>query len=109
MREGASAEFELVDLGGGRIQVRGALTFATARQARIAGTKLLGGASGPAIEIDCGAVSSSDSAGLAVLLDWLVIAHRQGQALSLTNLPEPIRAVAEISDVEPILNQGLTG
>ncbi len=108
MREGTPAEVELVDLGAGRIQVRGALTFATARRARVAGAKLLSAQSGAALEIDCSAVSSSDSAGLAVLLDWLVLARRQGQALSLTNVPAPIRAVAEISDVEPILNQGLT-
>lgn len=108
MREGALAEVELVDLGQGRIQVRGALTFATARQARVDGAKLLRARGGASIEIDCSAVSSSDSAGLAVLLDWLVLAQRQGQALGVTNVPAPIRAVAQISDVEPILNQGFT-
>lgn len=108
MQEGAPAEVELVDQGSGRVELRGALTFATARRARLAGLKLLAAPRGSPIEIDCTAVTSSDSAGLAVLLDWLVLASRQGQALRLTNLPAPILAVAQISDVEPILNQGLT-
>ena len=108
MHASTPAVIELVDHGSGRIELRGALTFATARRARAQGVKLLAVRSGAPIEIDCSAVTSSDSAGLAVLLDWLVLANRQGQVLHLTNLPAAIRAVAQISDVEPILNQGLT-
>jgi phospholipid transport system transporter-binding protein len=107
MREGTPADVELVDLGAGRIQVRGALTFTTARRARAAGAKLLTSPGNAPVEIDCAAVTASDSAGLAVLLDWLVLARRQGRAVRFSHLPEPIRAVAQISDVEPFLNQGL--
>jgi len=106
VRERASAEVELVDLGAGRVQVRGVLTFATARRAQ--GIRMITAGAGTALEMDCSAVTHSDSAGLAVLLDWLVLARRHGQALRLTNLPTPIRAVAQISDVEAILNQGFT-
>ena len=108
MRERASAEVELVDLGAGRVQVRGVLTFATARRARAEGIRMITAGAGTSLEMDCSAVTHSDSAGLAVLLDWLVLARRHGQALRLTNLPTPIRAVAQISDVEAILNQGFT-
>ena len=108
MRESTSREVELLDLGSGRLQVRGALTFATARHARTEGLRVISAGASTTLEIDCGAVTHSDSAGLAVLLDWLILARRHGQALRLTNLPAAIRAVAEISDVEPILNQGFT-
>jgi phospholipid transport system transporter-binding protein len=99
---------EVADLGSGKVQVRGALTFATARRARAAGAKLLAARGGPALEVDCGAVTASDSAGLAVLIDWLVLAKRQGRAIHFTNLPSPIRAVAHISEVETLLSQGFT-
>ena len=104
----ARAEIDVVDLGSGKIQVRGALTFATARRARAAAAKLLLERGGPALEVDCSAVTASDSAGLAVLLDWLTLGKRQGRAVHFTNLPAPIRAVAQISDVESFLSQGLT-
>jgi phospholipid transport system transporter-binding protein len=102
------ADVDVVDLGSGRIQIRGALIFATARRARAAGAKLLLERGGPTLEVDCSAVSASDSAGLAVLLDWMALANRQGRAVHFTNLPAPIRAVAHISDVESILSQGLS-
>jgi phospholipid transport system transporter-binding protein len=105
--ESARAGVEVVDLGSGRVQVRGALTFATARRARTAGAQLLAGSGGP-LEVNCGAVTASDSAGLAVLLDWLALAQRQGRAIHFTDLPAPIRAVAHISDVESFLSQRVT-
>jgi phospholipid transport system transporter-binding protein len=99
---------EVVDLGAGKIQVRGALTFATARRARDAATKLFQSSGAPALEVDCSGVSASDSAGLAVLLDWLALAKRHGRTVRFTELPPPIRAVAHLSDVESILTQGVS-
>jgi phospholipid transport system transporter-binding protein len=108
MHASARAAVDVVDLGSGKVEVRGALTFATARSARAAASRLLAVSGGPALTVDCGAVTASDSAGLAVLLDWLALAKRQGRAMHFTNLPAPIRAVAHISEVEALLNQGLT-
>jgi phospholipid transport system transporter-binding protein len=98
---------EVVDLGSGKLQVRGTLTFATARRARTEGLKLLAERAGPTLEVDCSGVTASDSAGLAVLIDWLALAKRQGRAVQFKNLPAPIRVVAHISDVEPFLTQGV--
>lgn len=99
---------EVADLGSGRIQVRGALTFATARLARAVGSRLLHKGAGPALEIDCSGVSLSDSAGLAVLLDWLALAKHHGVAIRFKGLPPALQAVAQISDVEALLIQGIT-
>lgn len=98
---------EVVDTGAGKVQVRGALTFGTARRARAAALKLLQDPGGPALEFDCSTVTASDSAGLAVLLDWLALAKRHGRAIRFKELPAPIQAVAHISEVESILNQGV--
>ena len=102
------AVVDVVDLGSGKIEVRGALTFGTARRARAAAAALVAVRGGPALMVDCSAVSASDSAGLAVLLDWLALAKRQGRAVRFMNLPAPIQAVAHISEVESLLSQGVT-
>src|SRR5437763_15951542 len=67
----ASGSFELVASANGRFVARGPLTFATARQARELGLHCLASAAARELEVDCGGVSGSDSAGLAVLLDWV--------------------------------------
>jgi phospholipid transport system transporter-binding protein len=99
---------EVVDLGAGNVQVRGALTFATARRVRAAAIRLLAASGAASIAVDCAGVTASDSAGLAVLLDWLALSKHQSRSIRFLNLPAPIRAVAHISEVESLLSQGLT-
>jgi len=99
---------EILERSGGRIEVNGALTFATARKARQQGLHLLSVSSVRELEVDCSGVSAADSAGLAVLLDWLAAAKRAHRSLQLRNLPEPIRAVAQISDVAEMLEAGVS-
>ena len=87
--------------------MRGSLTFATARKARQQGLQLLSDTTVRELEVDCGGVTASDSAGLTVLLDWLSFAKRGGRSLQLRNLPESILAVARISDVAELLEKGV--
>ena len=100
---------EVIRSGAGHLLVRGVLTFRTARFAYEAGLRLLKkDAKGNAFtEIDCGDVTESDSAGLAVLIEWLAAAGRAGQHVRYANLPEGIRATAEISDVTSLLESGV--
>jgi phospholipid transport system transporter-binding protein len=88
----------------GRYEVRGALTFASARRAFDSGVKALSGSNQAAIEVDCGGVQTADSAGLAVLLAWLAWAHQHGRQLKFVRLPEAIIAIARISDVDGLLS-----
>ena len=106
-RSASNAKVEIVERSGGHLEVSGALTFATARKARQQGLHLLSASSVRELEVDCGGVTASDSAGLTVLLDWLSAAKRQNRSLQLRNLPEAIRAVAQISDVAEILETGV--
>jgi phospholipid transport system transporter-binding protein len=103
----AGDSVEVLAGAGGRLEVKGALTFATARKARQQGLRLLDASSSGQIEIDCSGVTASDSAGLMVLLDWLTAARNANRSLQLSNLPAPIRAVAQISDVVDILEAGV--
>ena len=101
----AVAPFELVSTGDGRFAARGALTFATARQACALGAQTL--AAPASAQIDCSGISSSDSAGLAVLLQWLGAARNAGRHLSYANLPPGLVALAEISEVTQLLGSGV--
>jgi len=53
--------------------------------------------------IDCAGVKRADSAGLAVLLDWLAWARRKSRPLSFENLPQSLVAIAKISEVDGLL------
>jgi len=97
---------ELTATGPGTLKASGALTFATARAARLSGLAALGGAPG-ALAIDLSGVTHADSAGLAVLLDWLGAARQAGRKLTFAGLPAGLVALSRISEVEHLLERGV--
>ena len=100
----ASWTVEVLEAAPNRLQVKGALTFETARRAREAALQILERSSSrDPVVVDCGGVDESDSAGLAVLLDFLRNAEARGRAVQFVNLPAGILAAANISEVTPIL------
>jgi phospholipid transport system transporter-binding protein len=107
VRNDASGSFQLVESANGRFAARGPLTFATARQAREQGLRSLASAAGRELEVDCGGITASDSAGLAVLLDWLGAVKRAGRALRYTHLPAGLVALGRISELEELLERGV--
>jgi phospholipid transport system transporter-binding protein len=98
---------ELLTGSAGHLQVRGSLTFATARRARELGLAALRTANGGQIEIDCNSITASDSAGMAVLLDWLACAKRSNRSLRFVGLPNQVKAIAQICDVLALLEKGV--
>jgi phospholipid transport system transporter-binding protein len=98
---------ELLERSAGHLQVSGALTFVTAKRARQLGLAALRSTSGAQIEIDCNTITASDSAGMAVLLDWLAYAKQSSRALRFVGLPGPVKAIAQLSDVLPFLEKGV--
>jgi phospholipid transport system transporter-binding protein len=103
----AAAPFEVVTSAPGRFAVRGALTFANARRARSEGLHALRTSSARDLEMDCAGIAHSDSAGLAVMLDWMAIMKREGRPLCFSHLPAGLLAVARISGVEEMLQKGV--
>jgi phospholipid transport system transporter-binding protein len=87
----------------GRVTVTGELTFASAREARQLGLLVLEGSRADCIVVDCAGVTRADSAGLAVLLDWLAWGRRRSRPVSLENLPPSLVAIAKISEVDGLL------
>ena len=91
------------ELNEGRVTVTGELTFASAREARQLGVLVLEGSRARQIVIDCSGVTRADSAGLAVLLDWLAWGRRKSRVIRLENLPASLVAIAKISEVDGLL------
>ncbi len=93
--------FGIEAVGPGHLLARGELSFATAEQALRDGLALL--PSGGACTIDLTGITSADSAGLAVLIEWLSVAADRGSKLAFEAVPAQLRAIARISDLEELI------
>ena len=99
--------FRLAAGAPGTLSAQGPLTFASARRASALGTATLTQAVATKLEIDCRGITASDSAGLAVLLEWLSVARRAGRSLRYAQLPPGLAALARISNLEELLERGV--
>ena len=101
MRKNGTDRARLESLGAGRFRVSGVLDASTAREvleqseSRFAQSK--------EIDVDLGGVGESDSAGLALLIEWLRAARQGGRAIRFANVPAQIEALARISEVEDLI------
>jgi phospholipid transport system transporter-binding protein len=80
---------------GGRLQKDTVPTLWLEGQQRLRG--------GGELDIDLSAVEICDSAGVAVLVDWLRLAAIQGTRLRYRNAPAQVIAIADVSDLEQLL------
>lgn len=103
--EPAGAHFALESADAAHWRLEGELTFATARRACAAGLERLRAGGQEPLTIDCGGVTQADSAGLAVLLEWLGAARRAGRELRLEAVPAGLRALARISELGSLLGE----
>lgn len=98
--------FEFGRSGPGAFAVRGAMTFATAARLHPAGLAALGASGEQRLVLDCAGVGNADSAGLAVLVDWLAWARGAGRELQLKNVPGKLVDIARISELDELLVPG---
>lgn len=54
--------------------------------------------------IDLSEVSRSDSAGLALLLEWLAQAKHHNSSITFQNLPEQMQAIIKVSGLEELIS-----
>ena len=97
-------EFDLQDLGNGRFALTGAMNFETAEDILRASEALF--EEHTQLEIDFSEVTDSDSAGLALLLEWVTWANHSVREISFTGVPERLLAIARTTEVEPLLARG---
>ena len=86
----------------GQFQLGGALTVATATALRARALPEFA-AAGKVLAVDLAGVTQVDSAGLALLIDWLAWAQAQHRSLRFGALPQPLRSLARLSEVEDLL------
>jgi phospholipid transport system transporter-binding protein len=91
----------LQPLGGGRFKISGNLTFEFATHVLERSKTLF--AEHKNIHIDLSGIKEADSAGLALLIEWLSWAKRSERELGFENIPYQITAIAEISEVSDFL------
>lgn len=87
--------------GPGEFRLSGPLTFETAGTVWRAARELMTGAR--RITLDLAAVSRTDSAGLALLIECRRFADAQRAALELRNLPAQTLAIAQACHLEDLL------
>ena len=103
-RSSQGGRVEFTDLGGGTFAVSGELGFATAMEALHTSRRLF--EQHTCIEVDLAGVVRADSAGLALLLEWVTWARHTAREISFRNIPAQIISFAEISEVEDMLRLG---
>jgi len=91
-------------LGPGRYLVTGELGFDTVPSIWQQSRSELGGSD--TAQIDLGQVTNVDSAGLALVIEWIGWARERGKRLVLLNLPDKLLALARISDLDELLVAG---
>jgi phospholipid transport system transporter-binding protein len=89
-------------LGGGRFRVSGTLDAGTVTALLKQSADRFFRDAAP-ILVDLAGVTESDSAGLALLIEWLRMAREKGCAIQFANIPAQINALARISEVEDLL------
>jgi phospholipid transport system transporter-binding protein len=84
----------------GALHIAGPLVFATV-QAVLERSRSLLPSAGTAV-FDFSAVAQTDSAALALIVEWRKLARQRGLALELRGLPQQLRALAVASGLEAL-------
>ena len=86
----------------GLYRLEAALTFASVASLHADGLALIDSAP-DTLTFDLAAVSTVDSAGLALLIDWLAEAQSKSRALKYSEAPSMLLSLARLSDVEKLI------
>jgi phospholipid transport system transporter-binding protein len=99
-----AADFELEDRGDGHFALSGEMSFDTAE-------RILAASEDPfeehtRIEVDLSGVTRADSAGLALILEWITWANHTVREIRFTGIPERLVAIAKTTEVDELLSRG---
>ena len=98
------SKFELNDLGEGHFALEGEMTFETAERILMASEEPF--EQHTRLEVDLSGVTRADSAGLALLLEWITWANHTVREIRFESMPERILAIARTTEVEQLLKRG---
>ena len=98
------SDFVLEDQGDGHFSLSGEVTFDTAERILQASEKPF--EEHTRLEVDLSGVTMSDSAGLALLLEWVTWANHTVREIRYSGMPERIMAIAKTTEVDGLLTRG---
>lgn len=91
----------LITVGPGRLRVEGVLDFGTVNDLVAEAVALF--PAGGRLRIDLEGVESANSAGLALLLEWLAQARSRRLDLRYLNVPDSLERIAALSNLGPLI------
>ena len=97
-------DYELKDLGEGRFELSGRMTFQTAGSILRESEDLF--EQHTLLTIDLSGITHTDSAGLALLLEWITWANHTVREIRFDDMPEKILAIAKTTEVDSLLKRG---
>ncbi|MDD1616885.1 MAG: Anti-sigma-factor antagonist [Methylococcaceae bacterium NSP1-2] len=89
------SKLAIIELGAGQFIVDGDLTFATIDKKTVKSFDFLN--TTKLATIDLGRVTCTDSAGLALMIEWIKYTRQNKIQLHFKNIPEQLRNLAKLS------------
>ena len=99
MTEYADARLEAV--AAGRLKLVGDLSFRSVPRLLEASLDMIREV--PEITVDLADVERSDSAGVALLVQWMREVRSQGKSITYLNIPSQMLAIARVSSLDAVL------
>jgi phospholipid transport system transporter-binding protein len=98
------SEATLTSVSGGRLGIRGELSFASVPGLWQQSKRLFTTIEHGHLDLDLKEVCKVDSAGLALLVAWTRWAHSQTKALRFHNIPPQLQALAQANNLNALLD-----
>ncbi len=98
------SNFKMQDQGGGKFALSGHMVFETAGQILFDSEVLF--EEHTRIEVDLSGVTDTDSAGLALLLEWITWANHTVREIRFIDTPAKIDAIARTTEVDHLMKRG---
>lgn len=98
------AGYSLENLGDGRFALHGQMSFDTASEILDESEVLF--EEHTLLEVDLSGVTHTDSAGLALLLEWITWANHTVREIRFHGMPQKIDAIAKTTEVDHLLKKG---
>ncbi|HCU05261.1 MAG: hypothetical protein A2X77_00335 [Gammaproteobacteria bacterium GWE2_42_36] len=91
-----------------RLIIQGELTFSTTPLLFKEGRTWMRQATSDVLTIDLDAVTQTDSAALALLIEWIRAARQENKQITFLNIPQQLKKLAETSHTEGLLKGDLS-
>lgn len=98
------SHFKLENLGDGKFALSGHMVFDTAGQILYDSEPMF--EEHTRLEVDLSGVTYTDSAGLALLLEWITWANHTVREIRFVGMPAKIDAIAKVTEVDDLLKRG---